>query len=614
MLNTPTLPASPAIPATAAKPPLTPLPKWAQQLQDTFRAGAASQFILYGNTMDIVPHGEATVAQPLSLKKYLADVMLAGFDTVITYDRGKGIRAVRGDKDWSEWLTSFTGNRAMELLAGSMREPLKALELIDLYILRSLNLQAIQQKSATPKPASSTAASAPATTKALKIAVIIDFAAFIVPKGDPVQLSGDIASHIVKILGWANDPAILQSNIATFLITERISDLNDLITDNAHTAKIELKFPSEADILSYLKSLQASVFPKLLEQSDMSLEVMAKRLTGLSRIDAKNVISSAITNGERVTEQLLSGLKKELIEKECQDLLEFFESPYTLDLVSGHEPVKAWLRQDATLLKTGKSHALPMGYLITGRIGTGKTFIVQCWAGELGIPCVVLKNFRDKWVGSTEGKLEKIFSVLHALGQVVVFVDEADQMTGKREGGSSDSGLGGRVYAMLAKEMSDTRNRGKIIWVFATSRPDLVEVDLKRQGRLDVHIPLFVPQSQAEYHALFLAVAKKLKFPLKPEDLPPIPESAEFGGHEIEGMLVRALRQYELAGDVKPSMAEIFKGVVADMKPNAYTKKLEYMDLVAVRECTDASFLPEKFKNMPPEMLEQRIEELRRYV
>ena len=96
-------------------------------------------------------------------------------------------------------------------------------------------------------------------------------------------------------------------------------------------------------------------------------------------------------------------------------------------------------------------------------------------------------------MGATEGNLEKVFSILHALGQVIVFVDEADQMTGKRGGGDSDSGLSGRVYGMLAKEMSDTKNRGRIVWIFATSRPDLVEVDLKRQGRLDVHIPLFPP-------------------------------------------------------------------------------------------------------------------------
>ena len=164
-----------------------------------------------------------------------------------------------------------------------------------------------------------------------------------------------------------------------------------------------------------------------------------------------------------------------------------------------------------------------MGYLIAGRIGTGKTFIVQCWAGELGIPCVVFKNFRDRWVGATESNLEKIFAVLRALGQVVVFVDEADQASGRRDGGDSDSGLSGRVYAMLAKEMSDTRNRGRIIWVFATSRPDLLEVDLKRQGRLDVHIPLFPPET-AEERARAAAWRSRasLKFPLTEADLPPL--------------------------------------------------------------------------------------------
>ena len=185
-----------------------------------------------------------------------------------------------------------------------------------------------------------------------------------------------------------------------------------------------------------------------------------------------------------------------MIERECQGLLEFVESPFTLDHVAGLDAVKAWLREDTTLLDAARSRALPMGYLIAGRIGTGKTFLVQCWAGELGIPCVVFKNFRDRWVGATESNLEKIFAVLRALGQVVVFVDEADQAAGRRESGDGDSGLSGRVYSMLAKEMSDTRNRGRIIWVFATSRPDLLEVDLKRQGRLDVHIPLFPPETR----------------------------------------------------------------------------------------------------------------------
>jgi SpoVK/Ycf46/Vps4 family AAA+-type ATPase len=290
------------------------------------------------------------------------------------------------------------------------------------------------------------------------------------------------------------------------------------------------------------------------------------------------------------------------------------ESPFTLDNVAGHEAVKTWLREDTQLLRRGLLNALPMGYLITGRIGTGKTFVVQCWAGELGVPCVVFKNFRDRWVGATESNLEKIFSVLHALGQVVVFVDEADQAAGKRGGEDSDSGLSGRVYAMLAKEMSDTRNRGRIVWVFATSRPDLLEVDLKRQGRLDVHIPLFPPQTPDEMRGLLTSVAKKLKFPVSESDIPPLPEGIVLGGNEIEGILVRALRLYELMPEPRSPLREILGGVFKDVRPNAHTRKLEYMDLVAVKECTDSRFLPPSYRDLTPEEIERRIEDTRRFV
>jgi SpoVK/Ycf46/Vps4 family AAA+-type ATPase len=307
-------------------------------------------------------------------------------------------------------------------------------------------------------------------------------------------------------------------------------------------------------------------------------------------------------------------MRKDMIERECAGLLEFLESPFTLDNVAGLDSVKAWLREDSQLLKKGALHALPMGYLIAGRIGTGKTFIVQCWAGELGIPCVVLKNFRDRWVGATESNLEKIFAILRALGQVVVFVDEADQAAGKRESSGDDGGLSGRVYGMLAKEMSDTRNRGKIIWVFATSRPDLLEVDLKRQGRLDVHIPLFPPQTPAEMRELLVIVARKLKFPLQTTDLPEIPADFVLGGNEIEGMLVRALRGFELQAEPRRPLKDILLDTMREVRPNAATRKLEYMDLVAVRECTDTRFLPPRYRDMTPEAIEERIEELRRFV
>ena len=82
----------------------------------------------------------------------------------------------------------------------------------------------------------------------------------------------------------------------------------------------------------------------------------------------------------------------------------------------------------------------------------------------------------------------------------------------------------------------------------------------------------------------------------------------------MEGVLVRALRVYELASDPRPSLKEILAQTLTQVRPNAHTRKLEYMDLVAVRECTDERFLTPQFRNIAPEKLEQRIEELRRFV
>ncbi len=572
------------------------LPLWAEQMRDLFKSGSVAQFILHGNIFDVVPAAGTNGRRLLPLKSFLDEVMFEKYDTVLQYDRGRGIRATRGGEEWGEWLKQALGDQALSL--AQVREPGAAMELIDRYLLRTLNLQSIRGREAGAR----------------KIAVVIDFAEFVVPRGDPIQLGGPFSANVVKVLGWANDPAVLQSNIVTIMLTEGLHDLNELVVQNPHATTLRIPLPDETEMATYLQALIAATLPDLPSKCEVPIDVLGRRLTGLSRVGARTVLALALKNDRRITSSWLTQMKKDQIERECQGLLEFLESPFTLDNVSGLDAVKSWLREDTQLLRKGLLHALPMGYLISGRIGTGKTFLVQCWAGELGIPCVVFKNFRDRWVGATESNLEKIFAILHALGQVVVFVDEADQAAGKRGGGDSDSGLSGRVYAMLAKEMSDTRNRGKIIWVFATSRPDLLEVDLKRQGRLDVHIPLFPPETPEEMRALLVTIARKLKVPLTEADLPEIAAGLTLGGNEIEGILVRALRTYELSAEPRRPLKEIFAEVIREVRPSAHTRKLEYMDLVAVKECTDSRFLPARFRELAPEDLERRIEELRRFV
>jgi SpoVK/Ycf46/Vps4 family AAA+-type ATPase len=383
--------------------------------------------------------------------------------------------------------------------------------------------------------------------------------------------------------------------------------------ESPYNAKLRVDLPTTDEIRRFVADLVRAE-PDFERLCPLSPEALSAKLLGLSRVNVRSLVLRALRNDEELSHDLLSRLRKELIEKQATGLIEFVESERTLDDVAGHREAKAWMREDAELMRRGRVRAVPMGYLLAGRIGTGKTYLVTCLAGEVGVPVVELKNFRDKWVGATEGNLERIFAILQALGQVIVFVDEADQATGKRGGGDTDGGLSGRVYGMLAKEMSDTRNRGKILWIFATSRPDLLEVDLKRQGRLDVHIPLFPPQDGESRHELFKAMAGKvgLRFGEGDGELPELPDDHQLGGNEMEGILVRAMRKFETrdAAD-QTTLEQIVASVIEDFRPSAHVERLELMDLLAAKECTDERFLPERFRAMGLGHINARIEHLK---
>ncbi len=77
---------------------------------------------------------------------------------------------------------------------------------------------------------------------------------------------------------------------------------------------------------------------------------------------------------------------------------------------------------------------------------------------------------------------------------------------------------------------------------------------------------------------------------------------------------MRALRVFELSPEPRRPIKEILAETFKDVRPSAHTRKLEYMDLVAVKECTDARFLPPRFAQLSPEEIEQRISELRAFV
>jgi SpoVK/Ycf46/Vps4 family AAA+-type ATPase len=232
--------------------------------------------------------------------------------------------------------------------------------------------------------------------------------------------------------------------------------------------------------------------------------------------------------------------------------------------------------------------------LICGTVGTGKTYLAECFAGSVGVPCVKLRNFRSKYVGETEGNLEQLLTVLRAMGPVVVVIDEADAALGTRES-SGDSGTSGRVFSMIASQMGDTRYRGKLIWMLLTSRPDLLPIDLKRQGRAEVHLPLFNPRDESEVRYMFSVMGRKNKVTLNADLLPEGLVAKQLSGADIESIVLSAKRNALIAGHDNLT-AEDLKRALDDFVPSAQGLEKEKQELAAVLECTSMGFLPEEWK------------------
>jgi SpoVK/Ycf46/Vps4 family AAA+-type ATPase len=300
-----------------------------------------------------------------------------------------------------------------------------------------------------------------------------------------------------------------------------------------------------------------------------------------------------------VTQDHVTASKKRLIEEYCQGLVRFKDPKpgVNLDRVATHSAAKQRLRELAWLIRNGKTEVIERGVLVPGRVGVGKSFLIDCFASECALPVMEMGEFRSKWVGDTERQQMRILMTIRALGPVIVVVDEADAVFGSREG-DGDSGVSGRVFAAFAAHIGDSTLRGRELWVAMTSRPDLLSIDMKRQGRFGLCMPLFPAQGPDDVLELFNAVAKVKNVTLTEPMLAYVRENLgllPLTGSDVESILIRAKERAVLAErdqDIqRADLEEAVSSFVDPLDPNL----LRLQELAAVLACSDRRYLPERY-------------------
>jgi AAA+ superfamily predicted ATPase len=564
---------------------LDTLPEWARELSAKYYSRTIAMFILCGNVRDYVPLKRSASTEFLPMLRFLNEGLFGHRDLVLTFDRGGGLTFGNADMqaDFRRALEAYGTYHGTDYSHGLPRNPDGVLNLLDNYLRLRI-------------------------TEGKKISLVIDFAETIAPAGDVSSMSPEDRNSLVILKRWAMNPALLLADVTICLIAENQTDLNQGLVQNSGVAAITVPLPDERARLEFIASRLATT--PLPAGSDVVDTTLAKLTAGLKRVQLQTLISTAVQNHQPLTLKFLNERKKELIEAEGGGLLDFIQTRFDLSLVAGNDQAKKKLQNAAAAIRAGKTDVLPMGYVICGPVGTGKTFLTTCFAGEVGIPAVVLKNFRSMWQGVTEGNLERVLNLLKAMSPIAVIVDEADAQLGDRSS-SGDSGVSNRVFAQIAQFMGNTELRGKVIWFLLTCRPDLLPVDLKRQGRAEEHIALFYPDTNDERLALLRAMQKKTGTEIASAEVEQcfLEHAGTLSGADIEAVLIRARMKRALVNEAAVDVDDL-KAALEDFIPPSYPTEIELQNLVAVLECTSKNLLPEKYRTMDRSEVVRRVNEL----
>lgn len=146
----------------------------------------------------------------------------------------------------------------------------------------------------------------------------------------------------------------------------------------------------------------------------------------------------------------------------------------------------------------------PRGILLHGPPGCGKTLLAHAIAGELSLPFlkIAATEIVSGVSGESEEKIRDLFEQAVVAAPCVLFIDEIDSITPKRETASKD--MERRIVAQLLSCMDDLNKKedAHVLVIGSTNRPDSLDPALRRAGRFDKEICLGIPDEKARARIL----------------------------------------------------------------------------------------------------------------
>ena len=505
------------------------VPDFVRGITDDYQAQIAHVFILHGNIYDFVDNA----GNDLPIRKVLAscyddNIQKSLNPNAVTDNKEAGIQSARrvsqktrimafyntstgldfpDPKSKTMWVETFKqvlGDEAVEELGPSYFEP-KSPE----AAMRLLNdWFAISKKILTDNKIKLTQDQS--LQRELCLTLVFTDSDSLFPRGDIANLGMDRGA-IVNIRNWAQDKAIGDRN-RIILMTRHLSDIHESIRGELAVSHIVRK-PNLQDRLEWLTNFEANIKARVAKDGvltigentnvtgidlacDFSLQEFALQSAGMNRRQIKDVILNSWRNQVPVDFPLVQERKKRALEDEYGGMIDIKEPTFGFDQIGGHEHFKDFCQWKVIRpLRSGNKKLCSRGALMTGPPGTGKSMAAWALAKEANLNFIEidLGKVFGGLVGETESNVRKLIEAIEAAAPCIVFADEIDSVLSSGRQSSGDSGTSARVFNSLMTWLSDPGRVGKVVFLAATNRPELLDAALVRAGRIDVKIPMLPP-------------------------------------------------------------------------------------------------------------------------
>ena len=436
-----------------------------------------------------------------------------------------------------------------------------------------------------------------------KVGLVINFLEQLVPNHPSLHSGANDALQrfFNKFQNWASDLDIRRRKHIILLVTQNTFDVHPNLIRNPEIPLVEIPFPDYAQRLQFIEHLHtishvsAQMRKSLGDARDR--ETFARETVGLNLFGVHDIVRQAASTEQKASGELLMNYRRESVKIFSHGILDIDIPPANAS-VRGWYPMRA-IEDIADGMRQRDMRRVPRGMLFLGPPGTGKMFVAKLLAGETNMTFVQLRYAAQ--VGevtvsihengnSYERNLNAAINFIRGIVPVVVFMDEIEQASPHSSMQPEDVAY--TLPTSLVNAITDASLHGKVIWVGASSRPDLMPPIFRRAGIFDSKLILLPPTSEGRAEILRIYCEAythdRINFHALMAD-------ARTDGITYQDLLMIVQRGHNIARrHQRDRLTEAeLREALDDFIPNYSPEMQLFMGLLALREANSRAMLPD---------------------